>query len=132
SPDGRLLASAGSDGHVRLWNSADRREVASLGRHDDNAFSVAFSPDGSRVASGGRDGTVRLWDVAKKRQLQRLAGSKDIRSVAFSPDGRYVAAASYQHTVEVWDTTRAELLLSHHVHAGPVISVAFRPDGQAL
>jgi WD40 repeat protein/serine/threonine protein kinase len=132
SPDGRFLASAGFDGQVRLWDSATRKEVVTLGRHTNNVFSVAFSPDGRTVVSGGWDGAVQIYDVLTQRQQLRLVGAPDIRSVAFSPDGRHVAAASFDFTVSVWDLTRAERLLTHHVHTGPVMSVAFRPDGLAL
>src|SRR5262245_10640 len=51
-PDGKVLASAGDDGSIRLWDTAGGKEVASLQAADDAlagevnpVFSVAFSPD---------------------------------------------------------------------------------------
>src|SRR6059058_1270974 len=62
SPDGRLLASAGWDETVRLWDPGSGAAVSELTGHTARVFSVAFSPDGRLPASGSYDGTVRLCD----------------------------------------------------------------------
>ncbi|AKJ10465.1 WD40 repeat-containing protein [Streptomyces incarnatus] len=58
-----LLATAGDDRTVRLWNPDTGEETAVLTGHTGRILAVAFSPDGSLLASGGEDGTVRLWNV---------------------------------------------------------------------
>ncbi|CAL9408634.1 hypothetical protein SUDANB6_01606 [Streptomyces sp. enrichment culture] len=58
-----LLATAGDDRTVRLWDPHTGEGRAVLTGHTGRVLAVAFSPDGSLLASGGEDGTVRLWNV---------------------------------------------------------------------
>ena len=68
SPDGKLLASADSDGTVRLWDPATGQPIGTpiqaVTGHGSGVTGVAFSPDGKLLASAGSDGTVRLWKVS--------------------------------------------------------------------
>jgi WD40 repeat protein len=70
SGDGRVLATAGSDGAVRLWDVATQRQLAEL-RHEGHAYQLAFSPDGATLATTGKeDRLVKLWDVSFLRALK--------------------------------------------------------------
>ncbi|MFC5723998.1 TIR domain-containing protein [Streptomyces gamaensis] len=62
-PHRPLLATAGDDRTVRLWNPLTGTEAGQLPGHTGRILALAFSPDGSLLASGGADGTVRLWNV---------------------------------------------------------------------
>ena len=115
SPVRDVLATAGTDGAIRLWDLDTQRRAAVLRTemhqrtgHDAVALSLAFSADGSRLASGHVDGAVRLWDVAAGREITvKLRHEAMVAAVAFSPDGGTLASGGMDSTLKLWDTRAA-------------------------
>lgn len=110
--DGRLLATAGQDGIVRLWNLGQGVvEPYALQGHLGPANAVAFSPDGRLLASASSDHSVRLWDVERKalRPIDLEEHESWVHELAFSPDGRRLASAGADRVVRLWSVNAAEL-----------------------
>jgi WD40 repeat protein len=60
SPKGGLLATAGYDESVRLWDAVTGEAVRILSGQS-APCGVAFSPGGMLLATGSWDKTSRLW-----------------------------------------------------------------------
>lgn len=116
SPVDDLLATAGADGAVRLWDLQSRTRRQSLrtdmhrrSGHDAQALALAFSPDGSLLASGHVDGSIHLWDMAAGEEVRvRLRHEEQmVSALAFSPDGRTLATGGVDSTLKLWDVPAA-------------------------
>lgn len=86
-----ILATAGFDGAVRLWNPHQLEEQApvQVGMHKDKAWMVRFAPDGQTLASGGDDALVRFWAVtaaiAKRFESPAIAPPVEKPAPALGP-----------------------------------------------
>jgi WD40 repeat protein len=69
SGDGSMLASASHDKTLRIWNVAQRKEIASLGPWNQTLWTVAFAPQGNVVAAGSHGDSLRLWEMAFPKPL---------------------------------------------------------------
>jgi WD40 repeat protein len=101
SQDGKLLASAGADRTILLWDVDHLRQIGPpLNVPDgfppsDQVPSLAFTPDGKYVVACS--GAAYRWEVAGWRHLGRaLTREGDpIDSLAFRPDGKALALGGY-------------------------------------
>jgi WD40 repeat protein len=145
SPDGGLLASAGGDRTIKVWDLSTGKVKFNFDGLPGGVFSVAFSPDGRQLAAGGKDKVVRLYDLTAGAKPKELKGHNGpVRCVAFSPDGRWLASAGSDYGglenrdkwLFLWEmpdgASSRNFHFSKHVGLPSYDCVAFRPDGKVL
>jgi WD40 repeat protein/tRNA A-37 threonylcarbamoyl transferase component Bud32 len=141
--DGRCLASAGSDGAVRIWDLTSGRLLHTLRGHRGRAAGVAFRSDGRLLASCGDDGAVKVWDAAAGVELRTLWGHPGkVGGVAFRPGGKGGDAPSLLASaggdlfgageVRLWDAETGRSAGVYRGHLRAATAVAFHPDGVRL
>ena len=64
SRDDQILAGAGSDGHVTLWESSTGQVLAEFAAHEGSVNCIAFAPDGKTFVTGGSDASLVVWALA--------------------------------------------------------------------
>lgn len=95
SGDGKLLATAGGDKLVKIWDLATRKETARLEGHVSQVFSLAFDPTGAQLVTGGADHQLKVWDVkARERVIGLGTHTSAINAVAWVPTGPTVFAVT--------------------------------------
>ncbi len=98
NPEGTLLASAGFDYTLRLWEPSTGRQIRQLSGGQVEPFNcVAFSPDGSLVAAGITNSrpqsfALRIWNVSTAEIQQQMIVGGAVSALAFRPQAAQIAA----------------------------------------
>jgi len=152
SRDGKILASEGADGTVKLWDVAEarlRNTIPASEKPDWFRPKLAVSPDGSIKAEatkergGWRYKTVDIVSLPSGRKINSLPGHPDqLNTIAISPDGNLLATGGGYNDhpapinppgdVRIWNVATGALVATFDGHGGAVSDVAFSPDGKIL
>lgn len=132
-----LLAVAGRDGALQLWDVAKQERLATQAAHARGVNSLAFSPDGLYLVSTGNDAMVRLWQVSAllsgepvQPQAVMIGGASTVPAIRYSPDGALVASIDLQ-VVRLRDPLTQRLARTLYGE-NSMFTLAFSPDGQWL
>jgi WD40 repeat protein/serine/threonine protein kinase len=154
SPDGTQVASADSQGIVKVWSVAGSKDQPLLEmRANGGVVALAWSPDGKHLAAAS-PGRVQVWEAASGKETLSLPAVADLNapirnaalpgempsldiflatwSLIWSPTSQKLALAGRDGNVQVWDLTKSKLVSVLGTHAKAVHSAAWAPDGNRL
>jgi WD40 repeat protein/serine/threonine protein kinase len=126
SPDGRLLASAGHDGVIRLWEPGTGRELPYLGKHGEEINQLAFVPDGRFLATVSNDSTAKLWDLAEHRLRHTFSSHRgEVSCLAVSANGKLLATGGVDRRICLWQIESGKQLDQFGPVAGALKALSF-------
>lgn len=124
-PDGRLLASAGQDGHVRLWDTQTGAQAQALRHATSWVERVAYHPSGRYLAAAaGKE--LRIWDTIGNLVCAHRDHASTIADIAWKPGAEQIAAVAYGGTT-LWALDQPEPL-RRYGWKGSSLVLAWSPD----
>ena len=130
-PGGQMVAVAGRDGIITLFDTRRGDKVRSLRGHERAIGGLAFDPDGRGLVSGDGAGVVKRWNLEHAHEPLRHYHPNYLNALAFSPDDATIYFGGYSGGLQAWDRATGEIRSS----GGPfkdALRVAVSHDGRRI
>ncbi|XP_050287033.1 transcriptional corepressor LEUNIG-like isoform X1 [Quercus robur] len=128
SSDGKLLASAGHENKVLIWNVETFGSIDTAEGHSHLITDVRFRPSSTIFATSSFDRTVKLWDAASptKSLCELLGHAEQVMSVDFHPTKLdLLCSCDSNNEIRLWNVTQYSCT---RVTKGATKQVRFQPQ----
>ncbi|MEO1992315.1 MAG: c-type cytochrome domain-containing protein, partial [Pirellulales bacterium] len=139
SPDGSLLATAGYDRSLKVWNVADGSLFWENTIHNAAIFDLEWHPSGEILASASADETVKIWRTSDGIRLDTLSQPQgEVLCLQFSNDGQRLFAAGQDKRIYAWKISSLKtpainpVILSCFAHEASITVISISPQGDHL
>ncbi|MCW3053702.1 MAG: hypothetical protein JWN14_2872 [Chthonomonadales bacterium] len=132
SSNGKLMATGGADGTVKIWDVRTSSILHSLPADRSWPYLLAFSPDSKVLALFLGPGKAYLLDSSTGKRLRSLNHGSEPTSIAFSPDSTTLALGGADESISLWNYRTGTHLRSIRAHIGWVGMLRFSAEGSLL
>ena len=133
SLDANLIASAGQDGEIRVWNIAEQKCVADIAAHHDEVRGVELTLDAKFLVSGSRDGSVQVWNISTGKSVRKYSERlMTLTKIALNPQAKTVAMADGAGTIILWNVLTNLVIDRVNCQNGGVTAIRFSRDGHHI
>jgi WD40 repeat protein len=140
SSDGKIIASAGEDQTIKLWQRETGKLIYSFVGVNEPLQTLAISPNGKSIIAGGLDGRISQWQLDTKQYKSSFFARVNapdshhgvILQLAFAANERFIVSASNDKTLRIWGYHTGELKRTLIGHEEAVNTCAISPDSQII
>jgi WD40 repeat protein len=132
SPDDLLVANAGSDGKILIWQISTGKNLLSIKAHDGHIMGLVFTADSKKLISSSFDRYIKIWDLGNGDCIQSWQSLVPIYGINLSNDGHILASSCESGDILLWNVSTGELLKTLIGHTSTATNIAFQPGGILL
>lgn len=133
SSDGKLVATAGDDLKIKVWQLADGQPQTTFEGHTAPITGLVFLPNGDKLASVSRDKTIRVWSAGQGTAISSEMLSDEGLAVAVSNDGKRLIAGSKDGKGMILDPVEGKTVAKNYtVHRDNFQAVAVSPNRRTV
>ncbi len=130
---GTQVASAGRDGQLNFWDTADGVLKSTAFGQGTSLYSTAFQPSGTLVAVGSKDGSVRFWNSATKQvSAAWYAHLSTVRALAFNPIGNKLLTVGWDGYGYIWDVSNQTKITSLVGHTDNINTAIWNGEARVI
>lgn len=105
--NGQWLAAGDDAGTIRIWNTLEKKQIATLSGQKARINDIKFSADARFLATASFDASVRLYNMSNlyEQPIEMKDHDSWAWSVAFHPDGNKLVVGCVDKLIRIWPTS---------------------------
>ncbi len=116
SPNDSLIATAGEDGFIILWNSKTGKKLKTLFQSQSKTItSIDWSIDGQYLTIAALDTSIKIWSVESDVLFKDLTTTNKVISANFSYDGKFLIVRQIDNKVIIYDFISLQILSNFQI-----------------